>query len=448
MTPILSSAILRTQSDARLLALASRGYERAFEAIVERYRKPLHRWCRTVLPEARAEDAVQTAFLKAWSALQAGIEVTDLRPWLYRIARNSALDNARKAGYDYDELSDALKLAPAPESELERRQVIRETLTGVAGLPDNQRAALLRTAAGHSRAEIARDLQVTEGSVRQLVHRARTTLRAAATAVTPMPLVSWAAALGAEAGGPAGQRIAELAAGAGSAGLAATAVKAGTVLVAAGVLAAGPGSDLRRAVGKDDPAVAADQPPGRAGEGGRRRLGRRERARAGWGRLPRRAGRGRGEHGVPPARALRRPRPELRGPPRVRAPRGRARLPRTRRLRGHRRGPLAERQPQPLRLRSQRLRLHSLALVARAGELRPRPLLRLRLRLLGVRALRTRARPAAGGRTAARGAPGPRARPAAGQLRQGQELRLDAHHHGPARLTAVRPALWTFSGRP
>ncbi|MDX6648755.1 MAG: hypothetical protein QOJ97_706 [Solirubrobacteraceae bacterium] len=269
MTPILSSAILRTQSDARLLALASRGYERAFEAIVERYRKPLHRWCRTVLPEARAEDAVQTAFLKAWSALQTGTEVTDLRPWLYRIARNSALDNARKAGYDYDELSDALKLTPAPESELDRRTVIRETLTGVAGLPDNQRAALLRTAAGHSRAEIARDLHVTEGSVRQLVHRARTTLRAAATAVTPMPLVSWAAALGAEAGGPAGQRIAELSAGVGSAGLAATAVKAGTVLVAAGVLAAGPGSDLRRAVGKDEPAVASDQPPdARAKAGG------------------------------------------------------------------------------------------------------------------------------------------------------------------------------------
>jgi RNA polymerase sigma factor (sigma-70 family) len=271
MTPILSSAILRTQSDARLLALASRGGtdgrgavvgQRAFEAIVERYRRPLHRWCRSVLPEARAEDAVQTAFLKAWSALQAGTDVSDLRPWLYRIARNAALDNARKAGYDYDELSDALALAPAPESELERRTVIRETLTGVAGLPDNQRAALLRTAAGHSRAEIARDLQVTEGSVRQLVHRARTTLRAAATAITPLPLVSWAAALGAEAGGPTAQRIAELTTGVGSAGIAATAVKAGTVLVAAGVLAAGPGSDLRRAVVKDDPAAAADQPRG------------------------------------------------------------------------------------------------------------------------------------------------------------------------------------------
>ena len=276
MTPILSSTILRTQTDARLLALASRGGtdgrgvavgQRAFEAIVERYRKPLYRWCRTILPDARAEDAVQTAFLKAWSALEAGTEVADLKPWLYRIARNAALDNARKAGYDYDELSEALRLAPAPESELERRSVMRETLTGVAGLPDNQREALLRTASGHSRADIARDLHVTEGAVRQLVHRARGTLRAAATAVVPIPLIDWAAALGAEASTPAGQRIAELAAGAGGAGLAATAVKAGTVVVAAGVLAAGPGTHLRNEVSAQDTPPAATQRAGDDGPG-------------------------------------------------------------------------------------------------------------------------------------------------------------------------------------
>jgi len=257
VTPLLSSTLLRTQSDARLLALASRGYERAFEAIVERYRRPLHRWCRQFLSEARAEDAVQTAFLKAWSSLRQGTEVGDLKPWLYRIARNAALDNARKAGYDYVELTEALRLAPAPEEALERRRVMRETLTGVAGLPANQREALLRTAAGHSRAEIARELDVSEGAVRQLVHRARTALRAAATVLTPLPFASWAAAMGTEAGAPTAQRIAELAAGAGSAGIASAAIKTGTVVVAAGVLVAGPGSDLRDDVSNDSSAAAS-----------------------------------------------------------------------------------------------------------------------------------------------------------------------------------------------
>jgi RNA polymerase sigma factor (sigma-70 family) len=299
VTPLLSSTLLRTQSDARLLALASRGYERAFEAIVERYRRPLHRWCRQFLPEARAEDAVQTAFLKAWSSLRDGTEVGDLKPWLYRIARNAALDNARRAGYDYVELTEALRLAPAPEAALERRRVMRETLTGVAGLPDNQREALLRTAAGHSRAEIARELDVSEGAVRQLVHRARTALRAAATVLTPLPFASWAAAMGTEAGAPTAQRIAELAAGAGSAGIASAAIKTGTVVVAAGVLAAGPGSDLRDDVSKDSSAAASSAQSSRerhvaAGDDhrGRGRRGGQGSGRSGSGRSGNDDGRG------------------------------------------------------------------------------------------------------------------------------------------------------------
>ena len=140
---------------------------------------------------------------------------------------------------------------------------MRETLTGVAGLPANQREALLRTAAGHSRAEIARELDVSEGAVRQLVHRARTALRAAATVLTPLPFASWAAAMGSDAGAPTAQRIAELAAGASSAGIASAAIKTGTVIVAAGVLVAGPGSDLRKEVSSDSSAAASAAPSSR-----------------------------------------------------------------------------------------------------------------------------------------------------------------------------------------
>jgi RNA polymerase sigma factor (sigma-70 family) len=272
VTPILSATLLRTQSDARLTALAAAGHERAFEAIVERYRRPLHRYCRRILPEARAEDAVQQSFLKAWSALGAGTRVEDLKAWLYRIARNAALDAAKKAGYDYDELSDSLHLSGGVHEDLERRAVIRETLTGVASLPDNQREALLRTAVeGHSRAAIARDLDLTEGAVRQLVHRARTTLRAAVTALTPLPLASWAAAFqGAPDHSASVQRIAELAAGAGSAGGAGLLLKAGTAVVAAGALAVGPpGAELRQAVhGDDSKARAAELAPGSPAAGG------------------------------------------------------------------------------------------------------------------------------------------------------------------------------------
>src|SRR5262245_25219643 len=167
--------LLRTQTDARLVALARAGHDRAFEAIVERYRKPLLRACRRILPEARAEDALQQALMAAWTALRRGDEVQDLRPWLYRIVRNTALNQLRVAGYDLDELVDTLAAADDPEAEVERRALVRQTLLAVAALPERQRDALLRTAIeGRGQDEVARDLGLTNTALRQLVHRART----------------------------------------------------------------------------------------------------------------------------------------------------------------------------------------------------------------------------------------------------------------------------------
>lgn len=265
MTPLLSSAILRTQSDARLIALARDGHERAFEVIVERYRKPLHSYCRRMLSETRSEDAVQQAFLNAWSSLNNGCEVRDLRAWLYRIVHNAAVNVVERSTYDYDELRESLLGADAPDADFERRVIIRQTLSAVASLPERQREALLRIAVeGRSQQEVAKDLGVSELAVRQLVHRARSALRAAATAVTPVPLVNWAVSVGVT-GAPTAQRIAELAASAGSAGVASILVKGSAAVVVAGAIATGgapalidDGNDEDRSGGS--PAIAAAGP--------------------------------------------------------------------------------------------------------------------------------------------------------------------------------------------
>jgi RNA polymerase sigma factor (sigma-70 family) len=229
--PSPTTVLLRTQSDERLVALARSGHERAFEAIVERYRRPLLRACRRVLPDARAEDAVQQALVAAWNGLVRGDQVRELRPWLYRIAHNTALNQLRVAGYDYDELHGLLAAGPAPEEELERREVARRTLSGLAALPERQRDALLAIAVqGRGQDEVALAMGISEPAVRQLVHRARTQLRGAATALTPWPVAGWLAG---------GGRLADLAAGGGSAGVAATVAKLGAVAVIAGGAAVG-----------------------------------------------------------------------------------------------------------------------------------------------------------------------------------------------------------------
>src|SRR3954452_25132094 len=223
--PSPSTVLLRTQSDARLVALVQAGHERAFDAIVERYRKPLLRACRRILPEARAEDALQQALVAAWKGLERGDDVHELRPWLYRIARNTALNQLRMAGYDLDELVETLSATHDPEEEVVRRAVVRQTLAAVAALPERQREALLRTAVeGRGQDEVARDLGLSDTAVRALVHRARVRVRAAATALVPLPMAAWAAGAG----------------GAG-AGAAATLAKAGTLAVLAGGAVATPG---------------------------------------------------------------------------------------------------------------------------------------------------------------------------------------------------------------
>src|SRR5688500_14526793 len=131
-----SIVLLRTQTDERLTALAAEGSEPAFTALVERYRRLVLRACMRVLPAARAEDATQQVFVAAWKALTRGDEVRAVRPWLLRIARNTALNALRTPGYEYDELAESLSGSTAPQAELERREVMRQTLRGLADLPE------------------------------------------------------------------------------------------------------------------------------------------------------------------------------------------------------------------------------------------------------------------------------------------------------------------------
>src|SRR3954462_7427703 len=239
MTPLLSSALLRAQTDGRLVELAAAGHDRAFEAIVERYRRPLLRYLRRLLSDTLAEDVVQATFINAWSSLRTGTEVRELRPWLYRIAHNAAINSLKKVGEAMEEVPESAGgFATEPAAELERRDEMQRALTSIAALPSRQRAALLAVAVdGRAHAEVAQELGLTDGAVRQLVHRARTTLRTGVTAAPPLPILH---SMMASAGDSTVARVAEVAAGAGGAGAASLSLKAGAAAVlATGALATG-----------------------------------------------------------------------------------------------------------------------------------------------------------------------------------------------------------------
>lgn len=191
------ASLMRAQSDERLVDLVRAGNEAAFEAIVARHRRPLQRYCARFLSESRAEDAVQQSFLSAYNSLRSSSGDMNLRPWLYRISHNTSLNMLRERGTSYEQLSEEIDGVERPDQAAERSERLREVVSAVSSLPARQRdAILLREMEGRSYEEIAVELGVSGGAVRQLLSRARSTLRAGTSALTPYGLaarVPWSA---------------------------------------------------------------------------------------------------------------------------------------------------------------------------------------------------------------------------------------------------------------
>src|SRR4051812_24378247 len=88
--------LLRLTSDERLIVLIRRGHHGAFEALVKRYQARLHAFCRHMLGSKEdAEDVLQEVFAAAFNAILADDREINVRPWLYRIARNRTLNHLR-----------------------------------------------------------------------------------------------------------------------------------------------------------------------------------------------------------------------------------------------------------------------------------------------------------------------------------------------------------------
>jgi RNA polymerase sigma factor (sigma-70 family) len=234
---------LRTQPDRRLVTLVREGYENAFEEIVRRYGRPLTRYAAAIVG-GRAEDVTQDAFSKALLALRRDGAEIELRPWLFRIVRNTALNDLRDSPPSAEALAEMIAGGASPAEEMERREELADLMRRLQSLPEAQRAAIvMRELEGLSHEEIANALGLSDGGARQAIYRARRALRDSAGVLLPLPLLK--TLLAAAASGPV--EVATGAAGVGGAAGAGVALKAAaaTVLVA-GAVGAGVAIDHNR----------------------------------------------------------------------------------------------------------------------------------------------------------------------------------------------------------
>jgi RNA polymerase sigma factor (sigma-70 family) len=180
------SPLLKLQGDSRLIAMARGGSPGAFETIVDRYQGRLLGFCRQMLGSTEdAEDVLQEVFVNAYRAMLADEREINLRPWLYRIARNRCLNHLRKPTADAQESMDMVPAVEASSTAemVYNREEFRQLLSDVAKLPETQCSALLlREMDAMSYEEIALAMETSVPSVKSLLVRARISLAEASQA--------------------------------------------------------------------------------------------------------------------------------------------------------------------------------------------------------------------------------------------------------------------------
>jgi RNA polymerase sigma-70 factor, ECF subfamily len=188
----LRHAIPAAADDAELIRRALSGDAGAFRAITQKHNQRLYRLARGVLRNnADAEDAVQEAYVSAFTHLESYRGESTLASWLSRIVLNEALTRLRRRRptVDLDALSRAGKeaeiiqfpLAPPsddPERTMAQRQILQIVERATDSLPEAVRLVFItRVIEGMSVEETAQLLGIKPETVKTRLHRARQLVR-------------------------------------------------------------------------------------------------------------------------------------------------------------------------------------------------------------------------------------------------------------------------------
>ncbi len=171
--------------DHELIAAAQRGDQDALDLFVRRH----NGWVRNVVyatvghPSA-VDDIVQQVWTKVWQQLGSLVDRDRWRSWLYKLAKNAAIDAGMKAARQrrrsvgIDDAARIVSRESGPTTKLSGEETHREVLAAIRGLPEIYREPfILRHIEGWSYARIGEAMTMPVDTVETRLVRARRLLR-------------------------------------------------------------------------------------------------------------------------------------------------------------------------------------------------------------------------------------------------------------------------------
>jgi len=163
------------QDETRTLLPAMVEARDRFMELVDELRPELHRYCARMTGSVfDGEDVVQDTLAKAYYALGQMTQPPNLKPWLFRIAHNTAMDFLKRYERKNTELVPDVPEHAEPEETGIDPALVEAALTIFAELPPVQRSAMiLKDVLGHSLEETATTIGTTVGAIKAALSRAR-----------------------------------------------------------------------------------------------------------------------------------------------------------------------------------------------------------------------------------------------------------------------------------
>ncbi len=152
-----------------------RGDRRALAALIDEYQRPLYNAAYRILGNSEdAADATQAAFLKAFEHLDSYDPKYKFFSWIYRIAINESINQAKRNRGHQQVDESAADNSPGPYRETEAGEFAHQVQEALMALPDHYRTVLvLRHFSDRSYRQISEILQISEKTVKSRLYSAR-----------------------------------------------------------------------------------------------------------------------------------------------------------------------------------------------------------------------------------------------------------------------------------